>query len=83
MVPARAFENGLYVTYANHAGSDRGYRYLGESCMVGPNGRDLARAGAEPCVIGAVLAPEAQAQARRRIPFLRDSEGLEGLRRAR
>jgi predicted amidohydrolase len=31
VVPARAFENGLFVAYANHAGEDQGYRYLGRA----------------------------------------------------
>ncbi len=79
VVPTRAFENGLFLAYANHAGVDQGYEFLGESCIAGPDGHDLARAAAFPCVIGATLDPSAIARARARIPFLSDSMGLEEL----
>ena len=45
VVPSRAFENGVHVLYANHAGREGGVTYLGGSCIVGPDGKDLARAG--------------------------------------
>ncbi len=46
LVPARAFENGVFVAYANRCGAESDLAYLGLSCIVGPDGRDLARAEA-------------------------------------
>ncbi len=46
LVPARAFENGVFVAYANRCGGEGDLDYLGRSCIVGPHGRDLARAPA-------------------------------------
>jgi len=76
VIPTRAFENGLFVAYANHAGAHGDVSYLGESCIVGPDGRDLARAGAAPSVIAAALDPAAITAAREAIPFLTDCAGL-------
>lgn len=81
VVPARAFENGVYVAYANYGGAEGDVAYLGESCIVGPDGRDLARAGAGEAVIGAVLDPTALDRVRRRLAYLTDSETLGTLRK--
>jgi len=45
VVPARAYENQVYVAYANRCGTEDPLAYCGESCVVGPDGADLARAG--------------------------------------
>ena len=45
LVPARAVENQVYVAYANRCGREGDLRYCGLSCVVGPDGADLARAG--------------------------------------
>ena len=45
LVPARAHENGLAIGYANFTGPDGMFDYCGLSCIVGPDGEDLARAG--------------------------------------
>ena len=45
VVPTRAFENGVFLMYANYAGEERETTYLGESVIVSPMGVDLARAG--------------------------------------
>jgi len=44
LVPARAHENGVAIGYANFTGPDGTFDYCGLSCIVGPNGEDLARA---------------------------------------
>jgi len=82
VVPARAFENGIFVAYANHGGSDGGFEYLGESCIVGPDGRDLAQAGSGEALIEAVLDPAALHPVRKRLPYLADSTSLGSLRKA-
>ena len=45
LVPARAYENQVHLAYANRSGSEGSLAYCGESCVVGPDGVDLARAG--------------------------------------
>lgn len=76
VVPTRAFENGLYLLYANHAGSEGNSRYLGASCIVDPWGRDVARAGAEPGVIAATIDLATVPAARTRLPFLEDCAAI-------
>lgn len=45
IVPTRAEENGCYVAYADFTGSEPPFDYCGLSCICGPDGNDLARAG--------------------------------------
>lgn len=45
LVPARAFENQLFVAYANWTGSAEGLTYCGLSRIVGPDGRVLSGEG--------------------------------------
>lgn len=45
MVPTRAEENECYVAYANLTGAEPPFDYCGLSCVCGPDGNDLARAG--------------------------------------
>ena len=70
LLRARALENHTIVAYANHAGVEDGIRYDGRSVIVGPHGRDLARAGQEPELIIADLDFEEVRRARAEIPYL-------------
>ena len=70
LIPTRAFENCLWVLYANHAGNEGGLTYLGQSCIVGPNGEDAARAGAGQALIAAEIDLASVARARSRLPYL-------------
>jgi predicted amidohydrolase len=45
IVPARAYENQVYVAYANYCGNENGLEYCGLSCVAAPDGSDAARAG--------------------------------------
>ena len=55
VVPARAVENQIFVAYCNHAGEENGLRFLGGSCLVGVDGRAVARAGeGEALIIGEI-----------------------------
>jgi predicted amidohydrolase len=76
MMPTRAFENGVYLAYVNHAGREGGVTYLGGSCIVGPDGEDLVRAGADEQVLSAAIDPAAVATARKRLPYLEDRTQL-------
>ncbi len=73
VMPTRAFENGCFLTYANYAGEEGDWRYCGESCIVGPDGHDLARAGNAETVIEAALDMVDLARARETIPYLKDA----------
>lgn len=75
VMPTRAFENGCFLAYANYAGEEGDWRYCGESCIVGPDGHDLARAGSEEAVIEATLDMAEIARARETIPYLEDARG--------
>jgi 5-aminopentanamidase len=65
LVPARAAENQVFVAYANRTGAEGDLAYIGQSCIVGPDGADLARAGRdEERLLLADLDPEAITRAR-------------------
>ena len=55
MVPTRAYENHVFVAYANRCGREQDLTYVGLSCIVGPDGLDLARAGGGEAMIEAEL----------------------------
>jgi len=76
VVPTRAFENGLWLAYAGHAGTENGTRYYGGSRIVDPRGGVVAEAGQAETVIKAELSHDAVASARSRLPFLRDCARL-------
>lgn len=75
-MPARAFENGVWVLYSNHAGVENGANYLGESCIVGPDGRDVARAGKGEQLLTAILSKNKVKAAQSRMPYLENLERL-------
>lgn len=58
MVPTRAYENGVFVAYANRCASENGLQYVGLSCVAGPDGSDLARALRDEALIFAELERE-------------------------
>ncbi|MBW2412443.1 MAG: carbon-nitrogen hydrolase family protein [Deltaproteobacteria bacterium] len=47
LVPARAYENQIFVAYANRCGQENELIYCGLSCIVGPDGKDRLRAGVD------------------------------------
>jgi len=51
MVPVRAYENQLFIAYANRIGREGELTYCGSSCIVGPDGHDLARAGRDETLL--------------------------------
>ncbi len=46
MIAVRAFENQLFVAYANHCGADGRFAYAGRSVIAAPDGSLLAEAPA-------------------------------------
>lgn len=72
VIPARAFENGVFLCYANYCGTENGLDYYGGSCIVGPDGNDLARAGKDTEFVCAHLQKSAVEKAQTRLPYLTD-----------
>lgn len=76
VVPVRAFENQVFVVYANHAGSDESYAYQGMSSIVAPDGQQLGFATEGGQVISASIDPDAYSQSRDENPYLSDTVAL-------
>jgi len=72
VVPARAFENGVWMAYADHAGQDGEIAFHGGSRIVDPMGRDMAVAGQEETLLIAELSRDRVDFAQTRLPYLRD-----------
>jgi len=72
VVPARAYESEIYVAYVNRCGSEGDTIYCGRSCLVGPDGRDVLRAGLTEELLLADIDKNAIAEARETNPVLKD-----------
>lgn len=77
VMPTRAFENGVWLIYANHAGQENGSQFLGSSCIIAPDGKDVARAGATEQVIACSIDVGKVIKAQKRLPFLAQSKDLQ------
>ena len=51
LVPVRAYENQLYVAYANYVGAEGPVQYGGLSLVAAPNGQILAQAQRQPTLL--------------------------------
>ena len=76
VIPTRAFENGVFVCYANQAGNEHGLEYLGASCIIAPDGSELRRAGNESEFLRATLDLTQVSAAQKRLPYLQDMRRL-------
>jgi 5-aminopentanamidase len=72
VIPARAYENGIFVAYCNHAGAAGGNSFCGLSVVAGPDGVATARAGAHPCLLEATIDLGQIEDIRGQLHFLRD-----------
>ncbi|MEQ8354363.1 MAG: carbon-nitrogen hydrolase family protein [Kiloniellaceae bacterium] len=73
VVPVRAFENQVFVVYADHAGADGRFRYAGLSRAVGPDGVCLAASDDNaPALLFADIDPAAYADSRKANAYLKD-----------
>lgn len=73
LVATRAFENQVFLAYANRCGVERDLHYVGASCILAPDGTALARAGDDDeTLLVAELDLARQAESRRLNPYLRD-----------
>jgi len=72
LVRARAWENQVYVAYANHDGVERGTTYVGRSSIVGPDGAVLDRIEDGTGLVWADVDPERVRRGQRANPYLAD-----------
>ncbi|MBI1395030.1 MAG: carbon-nitrogen hydrolase [Betaproteobacteria bacterium] len=64
LLATRAYENQVFVAYANRCGQEGTLEYLGASAIVAPDGAELARAGGGEELIVADVDPDAYAHSR-------------------
>jgi predicted amidohydrolase len=72
MIGVRAFENRIFIAYANCCGREGELHYYGESVVCGPEGVDLARAGDGEEILFADLDVQGLAEFRGDPSYLRD-----------
>ncbi len=72
VIPARAFENGIYIAYADCCGSENGWEFAGLSCIVDPFGNDLAKAGETEEIIYAQIDTDNIKTAQSTLPYLQE-----------
>lgn len=72
LVATRAYENQVYLAYANRAGCETTLRYLGGSVIVAPDGQALDRAGEDDRLIVATLDRRRMADSRATNTYLAD-----------
>ncbi|MGA0531673.1 nitrilase-related carbon-nitrogen hydrolase [Hansschlegelia sp. KR7-227] len=79
MAPTRAFENGVTLVYADHAGRDGAFSYAGQSVIAFADGREGARAGAEgEALLVAAIDPAAALRARTENDYLGELAAVSG-----
>ena len=72
LVRARAWENQVYVAYANHDGVEGSTTYVGRSSIVGPDGSVVDRIESGTGLAWADVDPETVRQGQRANPYLAD-----------
>ena len=72
MIPVRAYENQVYVAYANYVGAEGEVNYGGLSTVAAPDGALLAQAGHEETLVFATLLAPRLAAARLHCTHLTD-----------
>lgn len=72
LLVARAIENQAWVVGINRVGQGGSLRYAGDSRIVDPRGEVVAEAARQEALLVADLDPQAVADVRRELPFLRD-----------
>ena len=72
LIPTRAFENGLFVAYTNHAGSEADMNYCGLSTVARPDGSFSQTEGAGEELMVVTIDTDDIAASRARLPYLTD-----------
>jgi N-carbamoylputrescine amidase len=68
----RAKENCVYAVFVNRTGKEEGLYYFGNSLVVNPEGKIIARAGFEECILNAEINLDDVNEIRQRRFYLRD-----------
>ncbi len=72
LIPTRAFENGIFVAYANHAGSEADLKYCGLSTVARPGGEFTQAARDREDLLMVTIDTAEIAACRDRLPYLTD-----------
>lgn len=72
LIPTRAFENGCFVAYINHAGSEGAYDYCGLSRLAAPDGTVVSAKGAGEELVICDVDTDRISAARAELPYLSD-----------
>ena len=72
LVPARAWEDQLFVVYADRCGSEGDLEYVGLSTIAGPDGKIVAQAGDSEALLIADIDLEARDRARSLFNYLEE-----------
>ena len=72
MIPTRAFENGCFVAYVNHAGSEGDFHYCGLSRLAAPDGSVVSARANGPELVIVEADTDRIAAARAELPYLAD-----------
>ena len=72
VIPARAYENQVYIAYANRCGSEGNLDYCGRSTVAGPDGTVTAQAGTGAEMLYAEIDKATLTQERKDNPVLAD-----------
>ena len=72
----RAFENGIFVAYANSTGQLNGISFMGESKIIGPDGLDIVNAGIGEKLISSEIETNKIKLIRGKLPYLKDSKSI-------
>jgi predicted amidohydrolase len=75
LIPTRAFENGIFVAYANHAGSEADLSYCGLSTVARPDGSFKQAESADEALLIVSIDTDEIAGCRARLPYLTDRRG--------
>ncbi|MFR9754387.1 carbon-nitrogen hydrolase family protein [Streptomyces sp. TR06-5] len=72
LLPARAWENQMYLAYANRSGTEGDFAFAGLSCLAAPDGAVRARAGSGEELLVAEADPALLAASRAENTYLAD-----------
>lgn len=72
VVPARAFENGVFIAYCNFAGRTEPVDFAGLSAVFQPDGQPITRAGHDPAILFASIDTGKILDVRSQLHFLDD-----------
>jgi len=73
---SRAFENGIFVIYANSTGILNDISFMGDSKIIGPDGLDINNANEGEKVIVSEINANQISLVRKKLPYLDDSRVL-------